>query len=312
MPGINENWKADLYPFVGKAFDYEYANYMNKLSALFSEISTNSVDYELTGSGGYGEVPEYDGENLNWGSLARGFKTVITPKEHNLTAAIGYKQAKIDKMGECNKVGSKLARSLAETAYLKILRLFSNAWNPNYVGGDGKSWAATDHPVASMGSEGRKFIADPDAGTFSNSFSDALSVGAITDAQSRATKLITPDGLPFLCEYDLVLCSADLEATCKRMFGENAKLLPGSQNNDANPVQDMQYMVLERGLDGFHGNQWAICDKRLMKELVALVYITKPMVMESKSENPLKKAFAAYMDVGAGWGDSRQIQFFNS
>lgn len=316
MPNVIDNqWKTDNYVFVGKAFDIAYANRMNALSPIIGEVNAKSVDYELTGSGGYGEVPAYDGDNLNMGSLHRGFKTIITPKEYTLSVAVGYKAAKIDKMGETARVGKKLGDSMAISVYMHVMRMFANAWNPNCTGGDGKSWAASDHPVASKGSEGRSFIVDPDAGTYNNTTTDALSVSAITAAESRANRFVTPDGLPFLCNMDTVLVSPELEEKAKRMFGENAKLtpmqLPGSADNDANPVYGMKYIVMGGGKDGFGSKQWAVCDRRLMKELVNIVYNTRPTVMQTKVDNPLKDLYTAYADWGTGWGDARMIIFGN-
>ena len=69
MPANFMNWATDNYKFVGKAFDFAYADRLNKLSPVISEVNAKSIDYELTGSGGYGEAPRYDGENLNEGSL---------------------------------------------------------------------------------------------------------------------------------------------------------------------------------------------------------------------------------------------------
>ena len=129
MPNNFGNWKTDNYKFVGKAFDFAYADRLNKLSPIVGEVNAKSIDYELTGSGGYGEMAEYDGSNLNTGSMKRGFKTVITPVEYTLSIPVGYKQAKIDKMGETKKVGSKLGDSAALTVYLHLLRMFANAWN---------------------------------------------------------------------------------------------------------------------------------------------------------------------------------------
>ena len=97
MPNFNA-WKTDNYKFVGKAFDFAYADRLNKLSPVVGEVNAKSIDYELTGSGGYGEAPVYDGESLNEGSLHRGFKTIITPVEYSKSIGVGYKQAKIDKM----------------------------------------------------------------------------------------------------------------------------------------------------------------------------------------------------------------------
>ena len=117
MSSTFKNWTSDNYAFVGKAFDFAYADRLNKLSPVVGEVNAKSIDYELTGSGGYGEAPRYDGENLNEGSLKRGFKTVITPVEYTLSIPVGYKEAKVDKMGETKKVGTKLGDSMALTVY---------------------------------------------------------------------------------------------------------------------------------------------------------------------------------------------------
>lgn len=308
-------WKTDNYKFVGKAFDFSYANRLNKLLGIMGTANSNSVDYELTGGGGYGEMPEYDGQNLNEGSKKRGFKTIITPVEYSVSESVGFKQAKIDKSGECRRVGTLLGSSAAMTVYVHGLRMFSGAFDPNRLGGDGKPWAATDHPVASKGSQGRKFIPDPESGTYSNLITKALTVEAITDAQSLAGRFTTPDGLPFLCDMNMLLVSPELEATAKKICGDNGKYRPrqnpADDTNAANPVADLQYMVIGGGKDGFSKKQWAICDAALMKEMVKLVYITRPRVIQSELDNPLKDLFTGYVDFGCGWGDGRQIIFSN-
>ncbi len=59
------SWKTDNYKFVGKAFRYAYDNRINKLMSIMSKAHSKGIDYELTGSGGYGEMPESYGHNLN-------------------------------------------------------------------------------------------------------------------------------------------------------------------------------------------------------------------------------------------------------
>ena len=315
MPNNFGNWKTDNYKFVGKAFDFAYADRLNKLAPVVGEVNAKSIDYELTGSGGYGEAMVYDGENLNTAELHRGFKTVITPVEYTVSVPVGYKQAKIDKMGETKKVGTKLGDSMAITVYLHVLRMFANAWNSDgyHNGGDGVSWANAAHPVASRGSQGRRFEVDTAAGTYSNISTDAFSVSAITAAQARANRFVTPDGLPFLCDFDTVLIAPELEEKAKKMFGENARLTPTQNPDDntnaANPVYGMRYIVMGGGADGFKAKQWAVCDRRLMKEIVNIVYNTRPMVMQQEQDNPLKDLYTAYADFGVGWGDARQIIF---
>ena len=315
MPDTFAGWKTDNYKFVGRAFDYAYADRLNKLSPVVGEVEARSVDYELTGSGGYGEAPVYDGENLNEGSLHRGFKTIITPVEYTLSIPVSFKAARIDKIGETKKVGAKLGDSMALTVYLHVLRMFANAWNSDgrHNGGDGVPWASASHPVASRGSSGRSFVPDSDAGTYSNITTDAFSVAAITAAQARAKRFLTPDGMPFLCDFDTVLIAPELEEKAKRMFGENARIMPAadpeSELNAANPVYGMRYLVMGGVADGFTAKQWAVCDRRLMKEAVNIVYNTRPTVMQSPQDNPLKDLYTAYADFGVGWGDARQIIF---
>jgi len=301
-------WKTDNYKFVGKSFDFAYADRMNKLAAIMGEKNTNSIDYELEGAGGYGELGQYDGTNLNQGKMNRGFKTIVTPDEFSKSIPVGYKQAKVDKHGECRKVGTRLGSAAAMTVYLHALRTLGGAFNGSILGGDGKAWAATDHPVASKGSTGRTFTPDPEAGTYSNLMTSALSVSAITDAQTKANRFITPDGMPFLCEMDTLLVSPELEATAKKICGDNAKLYP-DQTDHVNPVSDLKYIVIGGGNDGFSAKQWAICDRKLMKEIFNIVYITRPMVIQSEQDNPLIDMYTAYCDFGIGWGDARQIIF---
>lgn len=308
-------WKGDNYKFVGKAFDYAYADRLNKLSPILGSANSKSIDYELAGAGGFGELTPYDGSNLNMGSQKRGFKTLITPVEYTKSAPVGYKQAKVDKLGETKKVGTRLGDSAALTVYLHALRMFGHAFDPRYVGGDGKPWAAEDHPVASLMDENRRRIADPDAGVFSNLIAETLSVKAITKAQSMAGRFVTPDGMPFLCQMDTVLVSPELEAEAKKLFGETQKLRPvqnpEDNSNAANPVYDLGYIVVGGGNDGFESKQWALCDRRLMKEVANIVYLTRPKVFNTELDNPLIDLYTAYVDFACGWGDARPIIFSN-
>ena len=82
-----QNWKTDNYTFVGKAFDTAYDNRLNKLSPVVGEVNAKSIDYEMTGSGGYGELAAYTGV-LTEGSLKRAFKTIVTPEEFALSIGV--------------------------------------------------------------------------------------------------------------------------------------------------------------------------------------------------------------------------------
>lgn len=318
LSNVNTAWKNDLYPLVTKTFDYQYENFMNMLSPIVSEEDSNSVDYRLEGLGGYGELPDYDGAQLTGMNQKRGFVTIITPREKAGSIDISYKAAKIDKLGETKKVGTRAARSAAMTVYMTLLRMFGNAFNPAQVGGDGKPWAAIDHPVASKADAGGVSVADPDAGTFSNIITGnpTLSVNAITKAQTLANRLVTPDGMAFACNMDTLLVSPELEPKAKEICGGPDKKLmpeklPESAENGANPVYGMGYIVVGGGADGFSEKQWAVCDRALLAEICKIIYITRPTVMRTELDNPLIDRYVPYVDFSTGFADARPIFFSN-
>lgn len=316
MNNINYAWKTDNYKFVGKTYDLTY-NKLKTSSALMSIIGTdktNSIDYEITNYGDYGELQSYDGVNLIRGNQKRGFKTIVRPAEFSLTDSIKYKQAKNDMTGECKKIGKKLATAGYMTEQNHILRMFGNCVNSSYVGGDGKTWAATDHPVASKYSEGRSYIADTDAGTYSNYLSsNSFTTSGIHTAKRLVDKYVSPSGLQLAGNYNLVLVSIDLEEKARKYFGVSRQYMPTkdpeSAENAANTVSDMRYMVVGSGTLGFTGNMWALCDPEMMKETTLLVETTAPTVMQHQGGNPLIDEYTAYADFAVGWGEPRAIVF---
>ena len=315
---VNTAWKQDLYPLINKSFEFNYANRMNKLLEIVSEEDINSVDYRMAGMGGYGELGAYDGSNLKGMNQKRGFITIVTPQEYAGSIDIQYKYAKIDKSGEAKKVGTRAAYSAQMTVYLALLRMMSRAFNSNYVGGDGKAWAATDHPNASKSDLNGASVADADSGTYSNLITAALSVSAITTAQTLANRFVTPDGLPFMCDFSdngILLVSPELEPKAIEICGKDAKMspekLPESAENGANPVYGMKYMVIGGGSDGFTAKQWAIADRMLLKEAAKIVYITRPTVKETDLDNPLIARYVPYIDFATAWADGRPIIFSN-
>ena len=291
-------WSGDLYPLITKRFSDRYAERTDIMKLIIGEETTDRVDLREEGLGGYGEIPDYDGTNIPELSQKRGFVKIYTPKEKAAKASISYKKAKVDMSGEAKKTGTRMADSLAMTRLMDFYRMFSNGFNAQFAGADGKAWFATDHPINN----------EAGAGTFSNLITDAFSVTAITKAQAAARRFVTFDGLPFLCQYDLCLVSPELEVKAKEFFGKEAKLLPEGPNNDANPVYGMKYFVI----DGFSAKQWAVADSMLLKEHAKIVNITKPMVLYNKeASNPLIAFYTGYADYVLGFSEARMITASN-
>lgn len=287
-------WQNDLYPLVTKRFSDRYAKRTDVMKMVIGEETTDRVDIREEGLGGYGEIPDYNGTDIPELTQKRGFVKIYTPKEKAAKASISYKKAKIDMSGEAKKTGERLADSLAMTRLMDFYRMFANGFNAAFVGADGKALFAGDHPVSS----------DAGAGTYSNLITDVFSISAITKAQTNARRFVTYDGLPFLCQFDLCLVSPELEPKAKEFFGKEAKLIPESAENGANPVYDMKYFVI----DGFTAKQWAVGDSMLIKDFMKIVNITAPMVLYNKeASNPLISFYTAYADYILGWSENRQI-----
>ena len=286
-------WANDMYPLVKKRFEERYASRMNLIGNIAGIVQQNELHYELSGLGGYGELPVYEGGTLSYADGAKSFITTVTPVERALALPVSYKKAKIDMAGEADRTGLRLADSAYMTVLSEFYRVFSNAFTAK--GADGVAWASDAHPV------------DTDkTATFSNLVTDELSVSAICAAQAKAAGFVTADGLPFIANFDLLLVSPELEATAREICGEDALLTPAGGLGGTN---GMKYMVCGGGSLGLTGKQWALADSMLLPEVFKLVYITEPAVVVSPRENPLMTDYIAYVDFAFGFGDARPIIF---
>jgi hypothetical protein len=289
-------WADDMYPLVFKRFQDRYNKRTDLVKSVIGYQSIKTLSMYDEGIGGYGYVPDYNGTLITELNQKRGFKTIYTPKEKAAKATVHYKYAKIDQSGEAKKAGTKMADSLAMTQVRDFYNIFANGFNSAYTGADGKPLFAKDHPINSESDD-----------TFCNVGTDEFSISAITKAQSAAQRFVTFDGLPFDCDFNLCLVSPELEPKAKEFFGKEARLIPESAENGANPVYEMKYVVIK----GFAAKQWAVGDSLLMQEYIKMVEITAPMVIPNKPDNPLIQEYVGYMDYIMGWSDARCIYGFN-
>jgi len=282
-----------MYPIVLKRFQdrLEKRTDLIKSTIGYQKLG-QSNQYADEGMGGYGLVPDYNGTLIAELNQKRGFKTIYTPQEKAAKATVHYKYAKVDQSGEAAKAGNKMADSLAMTQVRDFYNLFANGWNTNFVGADGKPLFATNHPINSESD-----------GTFSNTGTSAFSIAAITDSQTKAQRFKTFDGLDFDCDFDLVIIPPELEPKAREFFGKEAKLIPESAENGANPVYGMKYVVIK----GLNAKQWAVADSTLLKDYMKMVEITSPMVIKNIPDNPLVTEYIGYMDYTMGWSDARCI-----
>lgn len=291
-------WADDMYPIVLERFQDRLEKRTDLLKSVIGYKSLKtSNQYADEGMGGYGYVPDYNGTTITELNQKRGFKKIYTPTEKAAKATVSYKMAKIDQSGEATKAGRKMADSLAMTQIRDFYNLFARGWNASYLGADSVALFSSAHPINN----------ETGAETFSNTGTSAFSIAAITATQSATQRWKTFDGLDFDCDFNLCLISPELAPKAKEFFGEDARLIPESAENGANPVKDMNYIVIK----GFTAKQWAVADKLILSEYMKMVEITAPMVMPNKPDNPLIQEYIGYMDYTMGWSDARCIYGHN-
>lgn len=297
MLDIN-TWANDIYPIVLKRFQDRIEKKTSLLKSVIGHqpLKTSS-QYKDDPMGGYGLIPKYNGTLITELNQKRGYATTYTPEEYAGKATIHYKYAKIDQSGEAKKAGEKVANALTLTQIRDFYNLFALGWSTNGVlCGDGLSIFNSAHKVNTV-----------DSDTFSNTGTTAFSIAGITATQTAAQRFKTFDGLDFDCDFDLCLIAPELEPKAKEFFGKEAKLIPESAENGANPVNDMKYVVIK----GFTAKQWAVADSTLLKDYMKMVEITAPMVIPTKPDNPLIQEYVGYMDYTLGCSDPRCIYGHN-
>ncbi len=305
---------------MGNQFKYAIKNFMAILSQIFTEDDQKVEDYRMSNLGGFGELPVSDGVVLDQMDAKRGFITKVTAQVRAGVATMTQHDADTNLLYNIRRIGNECADACNATVQLLMLRLFGRAFNGSYLGGDGKAWAATDHPAASKADENGASVADDSAGSYSNLIHDELSVEAISrTAWGKARRFKTPAGLPLAVDFDnrgILLVAPEQAGEAAQICGKDGRLipekLPGSAENDANPTYGLKYLVVGGGDEGFADGEWAVADRFLLKQSLIMNYIRRPECREANIDNPYVLGMAPYVDCAAGFGDPRAIIFSDS
>jgi len=169
-----------------------------------------------------GQGIEYDGGREAWTkryqheTIALGFVLTEEAIDDNLYGSLSSKYAK------------GLARSLQQTKEIKGHAIWNNAFDSNYVGGDGKELLATDHPLAY-------------GGTFANELSTPadLSETALEDAIIRIKDFVDDRGLRINAMPKKLIVPNTLMFTAERIL--KSSLRPGTADNDVNATKSLGY-----------------------------------------------------------------------
>jgi hypothetical protein len=203
----------------------EYRSHPEEWRKVFQVENSNKAfeeDQLVTGFGAAVVKPEgsaitYDEANEAWTSrythetVALAFSLTEECVDDNLYMQMGSKYAKA------------LARSMQHTKEIKAAALLNNATSGSYLGGDGKSLLATDHPLAG-------------GGTFSNKLATPadLSEASLEDILIQIRKTKDDRGIPIALKAVDLIIPPELEFTAIRIL--DSQLRTNTADNDINAI----------------------------------------------------------------------------
>jgi len=194
----------ELVPGLNALFGLEYARYGEEHKEIFEISSSERAFEEEVKLSGFGTAPvkseggsiAYDNAQEVWSArythetIALGFAITEEAMEDNLYDSLSARYTKA------------LARAMAYTKQVKGAGVLNNAFSGSYLGGDGKSLCATDHPLVSGGTNSNR----PTVGADLNETSleaAVIQIAGWTDERglliaARPKKLIIPPALMFV------------------------------------------------------------------------------------------------------------------
>ena len=223
-------FKKELQEGLNAIFGLEYARYPEQWKDIF-EISKETKkayveDVLLTGFGGAqvnaeGAGVAYDSTSEGWVSrymfetIALAFALTEEAQEDNLYIDMGGKMSKA------------LARAFAYTKNVKGANILNNGFSGSgFLGGDGKTLFATDHPLKSGG-----------VGTNTLATMADLSETSLEDLLILMGDMVDDRGLPIAVSAKKLIVPNALQFVAQRILKSDGRV--GTADNDINAIRSM-------------------------------------------------------------------------
>ena len=195
----------ELEPGLNALFGLEYRQYADETKEIFdTESSDRAFEEEVMLSGFANAAVKPEGQGVQFDDAQETFTARYTNETIALAFAI-TEEAIEDNLYDrlASRYTKALARSMANTKQVKGANVLNNAFDPNFLGGDGKELCATDHPtLAGSFSNELNVSADLNETSLEQSLID---IAAFTDERglkiaARGIKMIIPSALQFTAE----------------------------------------------------------------------------------------------------------------
>lgn len=213
MAGINE-----------VIFD-KYQSYPEQFSTVFN-VAESSKQYEddvtMSGLGLFPAKPE--GSAIIYDDPLKGFSKRYTHVTYALGFRVTHEMMSDDLYGPMRKMGKALGRSARQTVEIQAASVFNNGFTDTAGSPDGKALFADDHPLVGSGTARNELSTPAD-----------LSVTSLEQAINDFEDTVDDRGLLIALKPKLLVVPSELKWQAHQLL--MSPLLPGSADNDANPLK---------------------------------------------------------------------------
>jgi len=217
----------ELEPGLNALFGMSYDEYNEEYKDIFVIEDSNRAFEEEVLVTGFGSAPlKSEGQGVQFDNASESYSARYTHDTVALAFALTEESVEdnlYDSLGK--RYVKALAKSMANTKEVKGADVLNNAFSSSFLGGDGKSLIASDHPLAGGGSAANRAstMADLNEASLEDAFID---ISTFTDDRGliisvQPDKLVVPPQLVFVADRIL---QSDLRS--------------GTADNDVNAIKN--------------------------------------------------------------------------
>jgi hypothetical protein len=217
----------ELEPGLNALFGLEYKRYENQHLEIYDiENSDRAFEEEVMLSGFANAAVKPEGSGVTFDNAQETYTARYTHETIALAFAI-TEEAIEDNLYDriATRYTKALARSMANTKQVKAAAVLNNAFNTNFLGGDGVELCSASHPTI--------------AGTYSNELATSADLNETSLEQSLIDIAAFTDerGLKIAAKGMKLIIPSELQFTAERLMKSQGRV--GTADNDVNAIGSM-------------------------------------------------------------------------
>jgi len=286
----------ELEPGLNALFGMEYDRYDNEHAEIFDTENSDRAFEEEVMLAGFGQAPvKGEGAAITYDTAGESYTARYTHDTIAIAFAITEEAVEdnlYDKLSA--RYTRAMARSMSNTKQVKAASVLNNAFSASYLGGDGKSMVASDHPTFG-------------GGTFSNTPTTQadLNETSLEQALIDIAAFIDERGLKIALRGMKLIINPALQFTAERILKSEQRV--STADNDINALRSGGYLP-----QGFTVNHF------LTDPDAFFIKTDAPNGLKHFVRSPIKTAMEGDFETGNarykarerysfGWSDPRAI-----